>query len=184
MGAFIVAWGVLEGEIDWAITNIYRLNPTLSLCICANLGTKAKLDILSSGVSMLSGRLGLQITRNFHSIIGKIRDHSGNARNVLAHSQPSIGEYEDEIEGIILGWELTRQVARKELTVTVHPVDARYWRGLTKKTKALAQRLRNWTYKAKAKLSNLSDFEFRISTSFQTRYAPAGRKRRRIRPVR
>src|SRR3990167_3742428 len=183
MGAFIIAWGVLEGEIDWAITSIFRLNPGLGPCVCANLGTKAKLDILSCGVSMVSDYLGFQIPRNLHSIIGKIRDHSGSARNVLAHSHPSITEYEDEIEGIILGWELTREVARKELDVTVHPVDAKYWRGRTTQIKALAQRLRNWTYKAKVRLSKISDFESKTLRGFRQKYAPAGRKRRRIRPV-
>jgi len=87
LGAFIIAWGVLEGELDTCFISLFRVNPTLCGCVTANLGTKAKLDILSSALSMLEEPLGSDLVTAGHKIVEDTRYYSAMARNTLAHGQ-------------------------------------------------------------------------------------------------
>jgi hypothetical protein len=48
IGKFVIAWGLLEIEIDAAIGDILTLSPPLQSSITANLGTKSKIEIFLS----------------------------------------------------------------------------------------------------------------------------------------
>jgi hypothetical protein len=48
IGKFVIAWGLLEIQIDEAIGDILMLDPTLQSSITANLGTKSKVEIFLS----------------------------------------------------------------------------------------------------------------------------------------
>ncbi len=45
LGRFIIAWNVLEQQMEFAIHEICDLSHPMGLSVTANLGTKAKLDM-------------------------------------------------------------------------------------------------------------------------------------------
>ena len=114
LGAFIIAWGVLEGELDTCFISLFRVNPTLCGCVTANLGTKAKLDILSSALSMLEEPLGSDLVTAGHKIVEDTRYYSAMARNTLAHGQPSFfaAHKEDAKEWVILRYSARKKLSR------------------------------------------------------------------------
>jgi hypothetical protein len=136
IGRFMIAWGVLEREIDKLFPILFRTDATLAICLYANLGTKAKLDILSSATNMLARLLGEQIVGEITLCIRETRNLSGIARNTLAHGQlwPSASE-SGEPEGL----ELIRIASRDSLDVANYPATARHWETLAAKVMELAK---------------------------------------------
>jgi hypothetical protein len=66
IGEFVVAWGILERELDLAFPILLKTDPTLASCISANLGTKAKLVLTHAQPTIYgseTGRLYWQLTR-------------------------------------------------------------------------------------------------------------------------
>jgi hypothetical protein len=53
IGRAVIAWSVLEREIDSALELVLRTDIELAKCITSNLGTKARLDIFRSSVHTL-----------------------------------------------------------------------------------------------------------------------------------
>ena len=54
VGRVVIAWGVLERQIDDAIQDIYRFDFDLAWSITANLGTKSKVEIFQSAAHCLA----------------------------------------------------------------------------------------------------------------------------------
>lgn len=123
IGDFIIAWGFLEQQIDNGFPVLFCTDPTLAACIYANLGTKAKLDILASATTMLTPALGKELADEIHECIDLAREHLVNVRNKLAHSQPTLSG-----EGYDASWQLTKSVARKRFRMDYLPADSDHWR--------------------------------------------------------
>jgi hypothetical protein len=152
IGCFIVAWGILERELDVAFPVLFRTDATLAICLYANLGTKAKLDIIASAVTMLSTQLGKQLTETAHVTLRRISDLSDKARNTIAHGQ--LKYFRDEVSGRY-SWELVRHVARKSPAIVIHPGNSRYWGTQEAIALRLAQRWRTCVAKMHGKLGHL-----------------------------
>jgi hypothetical protein len=138
IGAFFIAWGVLERELDSAFPILFHTDPTLACCLYANLGTKAKLDTLKSAVSMLTPALGDNLANRAHNLLQTVSDLSDVARNTLAHGQvhPFLNEQTNKIV-----WELIRHSARKSHAMVIHPGTQRYW---GKQQRAVVEIARRW----------------------------------------
>ncbi|MGE0060940.1 MAG: hypothetical protein AB7T86_02560 [Xanthobacteraceae bacterium] len=125
IGDFFIAWGVLERELDAAFPVLLKTDPTLAACIYANLTTKAKLDILSSALSMWEKALPSEIVEDVRYILARVREYSDTARNVLAHAQPTgVGGPKDGE----LYWQFARSIARKKHEIVYYPTDTDHWR--------------------------------------------------------
>jgi len=123
IGEFVVAWGILERELDNGFAILFKIDATLASCIYANLGTKAKLDILSSAFSMLEPAFEKEFVLEVHEVISLVREYSNKARNVLAHAQPTIFGSDTEKPY----WQFARSVARKSHEMILYPTDAGHW---------------------------------------------------------
>ena len=151
VGKFIVAWGLIERELDNMIAALFNLDPTLSLCIASNLGTKAKLDIIRSAASMLEPALGELLKNKIHDLANAISDHSGKNRNTLAHGQPSYYGVEGQQD-----WRWTRISAREKLKATVYPTDPDHWLNESKEVLEIARKLREAEREAEKVISALT----------------------------
>ena len=85
MGRFIIAWGVLERQLDAAICVLFRIDPTLGLCVTANLGSKAKVDMLLSAIYMYAEALDEDEVDEAHALLRQVANLAGQFRNSLAH---------------------------------------------------------------------------------------------------
>jgi hypothetical protein len=112
MGRFIIAWGVLERQLDGGIAILLQIDGTLSLCVSANLGTKAKVEMLMSAANMSGEAIGDDLADGAIACLRKISKMSGRFRNTLAHGQPSLWDVDDAPI-----WKWTRASAREFLDV-------------------------------------------------------------------
>ena len=167
LGRFALAWGVLERELDLAFPVLFRTDPTLACCIYANLGTKAKLDIIGSAISMLKPLLKDSVEKRANELIAQIRDLSGKARNALAHGQPCTFTFADETV-----WVLTRLAARNSLDVALHPMTTRHWQAHTSETLRCARQWHNVVNKILAALCKVSSDEIEQICIFEAREIP------------
>jgi hypothetical protein len=134
IGAFFVAWSALENELDIAFPVFFRVDPTLASCLYGNLNTRAKIDILMSGIDALSLMLGKRRAKSAHKLlrdIGTLVD----ARNALAHSR-LLPFYEEELRRPV--WRMIRYRVRRENAWVRHPNEVRHWKRLTKAVYAKA----------------------------------------------
>jgi hypothetical protein len=123
MGEFMFAWSILERELDLGVAAIFRVNPTLSTCITANLGTRTKIDMLRSGLSMLKPCLGDALVEEAIDTLSEIAKLTGAARTPVAHGQPIV--FDDEDGG---GWFWVRQQARVTAKMSVYDKPEEHWR--------------------------------------------------------
>jgi hypothetical protein len=119
MGRFLLVWSILEIQLDSGIAALLCIDSTLGLTITANLGTKAKLDILHSIISMSGKLLDTALCDRGHTCLDKIADLSGRHRNTLAHG--SVIRAQD-------GWRWHRMSARKSLDVKYYYAPATRWK--------------------------------------------------------
>jgi hypothetical protein len=181
VGTFMFAWGILERELDTSFHVLFHTDPTLASCIYANLGTKAKLDILSSAISMLATRLGPRLARGAHSRIDKVRDLSDKARNTLAHGQ--IHVFADLAAGT-QHWEIVRHVARKSHSIVIHPQNPGYWETQARIALRLAQQWRTLVAKMNRKIGEPTLKDLRQICSTPMREGERSYAYRRKRPPR
>ena len=120
IGRFILVWGVLEQQLDSGLSAILCIDATLALTISANLGTKAKVDILHSAISMSRDLVDEPLRERAHTALNVISNLSGRHRNALAHGQ-ALHNPEEK------GWRWHRVSARKELDVTLFSAPATRW---------------------------------------------------------
>lgn len=119
MGRFMIEWAVLESQLDSGIAAVLCTDPTLALTITANAGTKSKLDILHSAISMSHELLDDGVCERAHSTLNRIADLSGKHRNTLAHGGAL---------NIERGWWWSRVSARQSLDVKVYQAPATRWK--------------------------------------------------------
>ena len=164
IGAFTIAWGILERELDTAFPILFHTDPTLGACLYANLGTAAKIDILRSAVTMLSSKLGKQLTARATATLKVAADLSASARNTIAHGQVvAFGAAETEFGR----WQLVRHSARAAHTITVYPGGTRYWKTQEDITLRIAQRWRTCTALIHRKMDGLTLADLRQICSTQ-----------------
>ena len=90
IGRFIIAWNVLEQEIDLAIHDLLQVSPAFAYSVTANLGTKAKLDMYHSLIYGVGGESPERspFYKAIDALIGDTGNASGRIRNMLVHGQP------------------------------------------------------------------------------------------------
>lgn len=134
IGRFMVMWGVVEGELDILVTAIYRLDPTFSLTITANLGTKAKIEMLRSAFDLLRDPLGSDFVRDADGLFVEVSDLSTGTRNVIAHGR--MYDFDGQETRSF------RFSARKRLEMTWYEIDPDFLKGQSDYAKELALALR------------------------------------------
>ncbi len=181
VGAFIFAWGIVERELDTAFPVLFHANPTLASCIYANLGTKAKIDMLLSAVDMQRGKLN-RLAEEAQKLLAEISTLSDRARTTLAHGQPLV------FGGAPLAprWEMVRLVARASHKIVIHPRNARYWETQSNIALRLAQRWRKKTAKIHVKVGHLmaAELETLCKTQIQVSAPSPARRRKHHSPRR
>lgn len=115
IGSFMINWGCLEHTIDLLFPIVFRIDPTLSLCISANLGTKAKIEMLQSALTMLSPILPLDQLSTIQECLKQALAYSTKHRNFIAHGRPI---FTTPVNGEI-SWSWGRFAARKQLTMFI-----------------------------------------------------------------
>jgi len=180
IGLFMAAWGVLERELDNTFAVVFHTDPTLACCIYANLGTKVKLDVLASAISMHASVIKPDFLKRVHSLLDEISDLSNSARNTIAHGQVqlfSIGPSKVQ-------WELVRQVARKSHAMVIYPGNARHWGNQEKKALKLAQKWRVVVHDLYKKVGHLTLRELDEICTTQIKVGETRHPKRRGRPLR
>lgn len=178
VGSFMFAWGIIERELDTAFPVLFHTDPTLASCLYANLGTKAKIDMLLSAVDMVSIQLGERLTASAQSTLGQISALSDKARTTLAHGQPMFfGEVAKASR-----WEIARHIARASHKIVIHPRNSRYWAAQAKIALRLAQRWRTCVAKVHGKMGHLTldDLETICRTRIQESLPAPARRHRRL----
>jgi len=176
IGAFFIAWGLMERELDISFNVLFRIDPTLAACIPANLGTKAKIDVLASAITGVSLFLGGTLTKSSHAVLERVRALSERARNTLAHAQM---EYLKDAQTQKRGWRLVRNVARKQYSMITHPTTPAYWRRMTKAVYAVVKAWRAKLNACYRILRKLTEEQFASMTLMQMRDAEPVLLRRR-----
>lgn len=179
IGAFIIAWGILERELDNAFHVLFHTDATLAVCLYANLGTKAKVDTLQSAITMQAVPLGKSLVKATHQILRQIGELSDTARNTIAHGQ--LKYFRDEETGKYT-WELVRHNARKSAAIIIHPGNFRFWLSQKKRALALAQRWRRSVQRMHNKLVRLNMADLEKICLAQLRESEPSRLHRRKRP--
>lgn len=95
IGRFIIAWGVLECQIDMAIHDLMLTGMETSSLVTANLAIKAKLDLAHALFEKLrpddSGtwpHISAEFERRFDSLINVTAKANTESRIPIVHSQP------------------------------------------------------------------------------------------------
>jgi hypothetical protein len=178
-GTFIMAWGVLERELNLGFAVVFRVHPHLSSSLCANLGTKGKVDVLQSAISTLEMYLGTRLTAGAHRALAGISDES-EMRNTLAHGQPEVF-----IDVSDVGWELVKHTARKRYSMILYPNTPAFWAARTRNCVRLAKRWRKHVVRIHRKLIPLTPEQIE-DLPLDVRYAQPAlkhpRKRRLLKP--
>jgi hypothetical protein len=177
MGQFIIAWGRLEAELDLSFPVLFRVDSTLACCIYANLGTKAKLDIIGPALHMLRKAFDEKLYNELAKYIGTIRDLSGNARNVIAHGQPITWDI-----GSDQPWEIVRSSARTAHEFVFYPSDPAFWRKKAREVVKLARAWRKAMAAVHLELYKLTGEDFELICYSASRDARPKRPNRRSRP--
>jgi hypothetical protein len=140
VGRFIITCGVLESWLDTGVETLFFIDPHLSDCITANLGTKAKIDMLKSGIGMHEDLLEpgtIKAARDALTLAGTL---SGRYRNTLAHGQPTIVVEEPGVLERPSGpWHWARTTAREYLESIGGPMTAKAWHSASNEVVGVVQ---------------------------------------------
>lgn len=123
VGWFMISWGGLEHTIDHLFPVVFKIDPTLALCITANLGTKPKVEMLQSALAMISPILPPEHVETILDGLNRAMTLSSKYRNFVAHSRPI---FTSEVDGTPF-WIWGRYAARKQLTMFTPDTDAEIW---------------------------------------------------------
>jgi hypothetical protein len=176
IGKFVVAWGDLERQLDSGFHVLFRTDPTLAMCLCANLGTKPKIEALKSAIVLQAKLIGNGRAQRAIKVLFRIEDMSGRVRLITAHGQ---------VQPFLLGgekglrWELVRQVARGKPKITVHPATARYWNAQAKRAPDLGAWWRQYVAEIHSKIGSLSPSELADICEIEIQVARSERSTRR-----
>jgi len=180
IGEFFVAWSRLESELEVAFHVLFRIDPNLASCIYANLGTQTKIDILTSSVDALWNALGKNRVVRLQSILAKVRVLNDRGRNTLAHGY-HFSVPDDKTKKYSPS--IVRAVARKQITLVIHPGDVKYWRRATRAVDLSASSLRKALIDIHKQLKKFSDDQLWEATGVQSRVAePIVLRRRKRQP--
>jgi hypothetical protein len=181
IGKFIVAWGDVEQQLDIAFHVLFHTDPTLAMCIYANLGTKAKIEILQSAISLQEEPIGSGLAKHAKRTLTRIADMSDKARLVTAHGKAFAYLLNGRGQN---RYELVRQVARARPKITVHPATGRYWTGQANYARELAARWRYYVARIYAMIGDLSLEELEKTCGIETQVFRSPFSRHRRRPLR
>jgi hypothetical protein len=114
IGGFIIQWGNVEYQLNNLVPILFRIDPTLATCITANLGTKAKVEMLQSALTMISPVLPAERVTDLHETLEMTLEFSSRYRNMLAHGGPFFEVNEEAKETT---WRWARYAARKQVSI-------------------------------------------------------------------
>lgn len=112
IGRVVIAWSVLDRQIDDALRLVLRCSPEVGVCVSANLGAQAKLDIFLATTHTLfhvtNDELGEEISDNYRNamiafarrenafiadleaLVADTKTKAVEFRNWMAHGQPHL----------------------------------------------------------------------------------------------
>lgn len=155
IGAFFVAWAVLENELDLAYPVFFRVDPTLAISLYANIGTQAKIDAIMSVVSACEMFIGEREVKSARTILERVRELNDRARNTLAHMRlAKISEGSKNPS-----WKIVRYAARRQQSWAFHPNEVKHWRRLTKAVITVARAWHRKMRRLHEKLKKFSEAE-------------------------
>lgn len=96
LGRFVIAWAVLEAEMNLAIEQLFRLDDDLAAAVTANQGTKAKLDTFHAAAHILAELFPTSFIPDVDTLVRETVSASGDIRNYLLHGQPQYVDYPDD----------------------------------------------------------------------------------------
>ena len=88
IGRFVIAWGLLELQIDEAIGDIFDVEHTMQSSIVANLGTKSKIEIFLSAFHIESEFFPAPMLAEVNKLGHDTATAAGVYRVWVAHGQP------------------------------------------------------------------------------------------------
>jgi hypothetical protein len=89
LGRFLIAWNLLEQELNFAIQISLRQDYTTGLAVTANLGTKAKIDMFQALAHQTADWvLDAAFLTKADALAAETGAASGNLRNFLFHGYP------------------------------------------------------------------------------------------------
>lgn len=88
LGRFLIAWAIVEQQLDFTIHEITRLDWDLSHAIAANLGTKAKLDMIQALTHCMKEVLSPATVSEVDQVAAATGNATSEIRNFLIHGQP------------------------------------------------------------------------------------------------
>jgi hypothetical protein len=127
-GGFALMWGYVEEHLDRLYPVLFRTDPTLAICITANLGTKAKVEIIQSALTMLSPLLPDEKVADLHETLDMVLEFSSKYRNMLAHGRPVLHADDDDNKKTV--WRWARFAARRQVSIIFPDAesDEEFWR--------------------------------------------------------
>jgi hypothetical protein len=180
LGQFIVAWGNLEHQLDIGFHVLFHTDATLAMCLYANLGTKAKIDILQSAITMQEEPIGVGRAARARQVLQRIAGLSDQARLPTAHGQ--VQAYRIEEKG--KDWILVRQIARSKPKITVHPSTSRHWKAQANQARKLAAWWRQYVAEIHSRIGHLTLSDLEKICAVDTQDVRSKRTDRRKHPLR
>ena len=96
IGQCIVAWGVLEREIGFAIEDCLPIPDDLAMAVSANLAITGKLNLVRSLIGQWGEYFGEALHNDLDKICGETHKAAEHYRDFLAHGQPWPVQLENE----------------------------------------------------------------------------------------
>ncbi len=88
IGRCIIAWGVLEREIGFAIEDCLQLDDDLGMSVSANLAASGKINLLRSLIGSLDDAFEKSVHEALDKLAGQTHEAAQSYRDFLAHGQP------------------------------------------------------------------------------------------------
>jgi hypothetical protein len=112
IGRFVIACGLLEGEVDEAIAEILGLEQTVANAVTANLGTKSKVEIFLSAFHHESTFFPPSLLEEVNKLGHDTATAAGVYRTWVNHGQPGHLNLSED-EGGNIQWIWSKASARK-----------------------------------------------------------------------
>ncbi|MDH2341533.1 hypothetical protein [Bradyrhizobium sp. SSUT77] len=88
IGRCIIAWGVLEREIGFAIEDCLPIPNDIAMTVSANLAITAKLNLVRALIGQWEDAFGDAVHQELDKLCGETHKGAEHYRDFLAHGQP------------------------------------------------------------------------------------------------
>lgn len=100
IGRCIVAWGVLEREIGFAIEDCLPIPNDVAMTVSANLAITAKLNLVRALIGQWEGAFEDSVHQKLDKICGETHKAAEHYRDFLAHGQPWAIKFDEQTEWV------------------------------------------------------------------------------------